>query len=94
MGDKAKNFTNVYVKNFGEELDDDKLKELFEPFGKIISAKVGLLLFFFNFIKSSSRFPLVFQTKYTCVVEREQITIYEYIYIVKPFLYKTKSQKR
>lgn len=40
MGDKLKRFNNVYVKNFGEELDDDKLRDLFAPYGKIISAKV------------------------------------------------------
>ncbi|OQR74938.1 polyadenylate-binding protein 1-like [Tropilaelaps mercedesae] len=40
MGDKARLFTNVYVKNFGEELDDDKLKEMFEAYGKITSARV------------------------------------------------------
>lgn len=40
LGDKAKKFTNVYVKNLAETVDDKKLKELFEPFGKIISAKM------------------------------------------------------
>ena len=40
MGDRAKNFTNVYLKNFGEEIDDDKLREMMELYGKIISAKV------------------------------------------------------
>lgn len=40
MGDKARLFTNVYVKNFGEELDDEKLKEMFEAYGKITSARV------------------------------------------------------
>jgi len=40
LGEKAKLFTNVYVKNFGEDFDDDKLKDLFEPFGKITSFKV------------------------------------------------------
>ena len=40
MGDKMKKFNNVYIKNFGDEIDDDKLKEMFEYFGKIISAKV------------------------------------------------------
>lgn len=40
MGDKMKKFNNVYIKNFGDEVDDDKLKEMFEYFGKIISAKV------------------------------------------------------
>jgi len=40
MGDRAKKFTNVYVKNFAEALDDDKLRDLFSPYGKIISCKV------------------------------------------------------
>lgn len=26
MGDAARKFTNVFVKNFGEEIDDEKLK--------------------------------------------------------------------
>ena len=46
MGDKARNFTNVYIKNFGDELNDDKLRELFEPFGKIISARVSNISFY------------------------------------------------
>ena len=33
-------FTNVYVKNFGEDYTDDQLVELFSKFGKIMSAKV------------------------------------------------------
>ena len=41
MGDRAKKFTNVYVKNFAEALDDDKLKELFDAYGKIVSCKVS-----------------------------------------------------
>lgn len=40
LGDKAKKFTNVYVKNLSETVDDKRLKELFEKYGKIISAKV------------------------------------------------------
>lgn len=40
LGDKAKKFTNVYVKNLNETMDDKKLREMFEVFGKIISAKV------------------------------------------------------
>merc|ERR1719308_245426 len=40
LGEKAKKFTNVYIKNFGDELSDDKLKELFSKFGKITSYKV------------------------------------------------------
>lgn len=27
-------FTNVYIKNFGEDYSDDKLKEVFSAFGK------------------------------------------------------------
>ncbi|XP_047570760.1 polyadenylate-binding protein 4-like isoform X2 [Lutra lutra] len=37
---KAKEFTNVYIKNFGEEVDDESLKELFSQFGKTLSVKV------------------------------------------------------
>eukprot|EP00105_Crassostrea_gigas_P001028 XP_011413033.1 PREDICTED: polyadenylate-binding protein 4-like [Crassostrea gigas] len=33
-------FNNVYVKNLSEETDDEKLREIFELYGKIISAKV------------------------------------------------------
>ena len=40
MGDCAKNFTNVYLKNFCEDIDDEKLREMMEVYGKIISAKV------------------------------------------------------
>jgi len=40
MGDKLKRYNNVYVKNFGDEFDDEKLRTLFGNYGKIISAKV------------------------------------------------------
>jgi polyadenylate-binding protein len=40
LGDKAKKFTNVYIKNFGDNLDDGKLQEFFADYGKIVSAKV------------------------------------------------------
>jgi len=40
LGEKAKKFTNVFVKNFGEELGDEKLKEMFTKFGKITSYKI------------------------------------------------------
>ena len=42
LGDRMKRFNNVYVKNFTEEMSDEKLNELFDPYGKIISAKVKL----------------------------------------------------
>ena len=37
MQKKMKRFTNVYVKNFGENLPAEKLKEVFSKFGKITS---------------------------------------------------------
>ncbi|XP_066601179.1 polyadenylate-binding protein 1-A [Prorops nasuta] len=40
LGEKAKLFTNVYVKNFGEDMTDEKLKEMFEKYGAITSHKV------------------------------------------------------
>lgn len=40
LGEKARRFMNVYIKNFGEDLDDEKLRNLFEKYGKITSAKV------------------------------------------------------
>lgn len=35
LGAKAKEFTNVYIKNFGDDMDDERLKELFEKHGKM-----------------------------------------------------------
>lgn len=40
LGDKMRKFNNVYVKNFSEEINDETLRDMFEPYGKIISAKV------------------------------------------------------
>ncbi|KAK1797605.1 hypothetical protein P4O66_000794 [Electrophorus voltai] len=40
MGARAKKFTNVYIKNFGEDMDDDKLKEIFSKFGPTLSRRV------------------------------------------------------
>jgi polyadenylate-binding protein len=40
LGEKAKLFTNVYVKNLPEDFNDSKLYELFEPYGHITSHKV------------------------------------------------------
>ncbi|XP_064420266.1 embryonic polyadenylate-binding protein-like [Latimeria chalumnae] len=39
-GSKAMKFTNVYVKNFGELMDDESLREIFSKFGKTLSVKV------------------------------------------------------
>jgi polyadenylate-binding protein len=40
LGEMAKKFTNVYIKNFPESFDEAKLRELFESYGKITSYKV------------------------------------------------------
>lgn len=40
LGEKAKLFTNVYVKNLPEDFTEDKLYELFEPYGQITSHRV------------------------------------------------------
>jgi len=40
LGEKAKKFTNVYIKNFGDDLTEEKLKEMFSKYGKITSHKV------------------------------------------------------
>uniref|UniRef100_A0A2K6A4P1 Polyadenylate-binding protein n=1 Tax=Mandrillus leucophaeus TaxID=9568 RepID=A0A2K6A4P1_MANLE len=40
LGARAKEFTNVYIKNFGEDIDDERLKDLFGKFGPALSVKV------------------------------------------------------
>ncbi|XP_068736959.1 polyadenylate-binding protein 1A-like [Montipora capricornis] len=40
LGNLPKKFTNVYVKNFGEDMDDERFKELADKFGKVLSLKV------------------------------------------------------
>uniref|UniRef100_A0AC11C637 Uncharacterized protein n=2 Tax=Ovis aries TaxID=9940 RepID=A0AC11C637_SHEEP len=40
LGARAKEFTNVYIKNFGEDMDDERLKNLFGKFGPALSVKV------------------------------------------------------
>jgi len=40
LGEKAKRFTNVYIKNFPDGMNEEKLKDMFEAFGKITSIKV------------------------------------------------------
>ncbi|KAK1784283.1 hypothetical protein P4O66_019972, partial [Electrophorus voltai] len=40
MGAKAKEFTNVYIKNIGEDMNDNKLNEIFSKFGPTLSRRV------------------------------------------------------
>ena len=42
LGEKAKRFTNVYVKNFNEAMTEEDLSKMFEKFGKITSLKVNI----------------------------------------------------
>ncbi|KAH0619108.1 hypothetical protein JD844_018782 [Phrynosoma platyrhinos] len=39
-GAKAMEFTNVYIKNFGDDMSDERLQEIFSKFGKTLSVKV------------------------------------------------------
>uniref|UniRef100_A0A3Q3X883 Polyadenylate-binding protein n=1 Tax=Mola mola TaxID=94237 RepID=A0A3Q3X883_MOLML len=40
FGTKAMKFTNIYIKNFGEDYTDGKLKEVFSAFGRTLSVQV------------------------------------------------------
>merc|ERR1711863_206514 len=40
LGEKARRFTNVYIKNINEEYDEGRLTEMFEKYGKISSVKI------------------------------------------------------
>jgi polyadenylate-binding protein len=40
LGEKAKRFTNVFIKNFGEDLSEQDLTDMFSKYGKISSIKV------------------------------------------------------
>jgi len=40
LGEKAKKFTNVFIKNLSEDVEEATLLELFEKYGKITSLKV------------------------------------------------------
>lgn len=40
LGEKAKRFTNCYIKNLHEDVTEQEMQELFTPFGKINSLKV------------------------------------------------------
>ncbi|XP_059128837.1 polyadenylate-binding protein 1-like [Peromyscus eremicus] len=40
LGARAREFTNVYIKNLGEDMDDERLQGLFGKFGPALSVKV------------------------------------------------------
>ncbi|XP_030755845.1 polyadenylate-binding protein 4-like isoform X2 [Sitophilus oryzae] len=41
IGEKAKQFTNIYVKNFGPHMSDEKFFEIFSKFGTVTSCMVA-----------------------------------------------------
>ena len=45
VGEKVQKFTNVFVKNFGEDVSEKKLEEVFSKFGVITSYKLVSWLF-------------------------------------------------
>ena len=61
LGEKAKMFTNVFIKNLSEDVEEGALLEMFEAFGKITSLKVmkgtyiGLI---FYFCKNCNRYQV------------------------------------
>merc|ERR1712012_1345213 len=40
LGEKAKKFTNIFIKNLSEDVDEVELTAMFEKYGKITSLKV------------------------------------------------------
>lgn len=40
VGNQCKKLVDVYIKNLGEDMDDERLKELAEKFGNVLSLKV------------------------------------------------------
>ena len=40
LGEKAKKFTNVYIKNFPESVTEEKLRDMFEAYGSITSYRI------------------------------------------------------
>jgi len=47
LGQKAKLYTNVYIKNLDDFVTDKELFEMFEKYGTITSYKVHFSLFYF-----------------------------------------------
>uniref|UniRef100_H2S8X2 Polyadenylate-binding protein n=1 Tax=Takifugu rubripes TaxID=31033 RepID=H2S8X2_TAKRU len=40
LGARAREFTNVYIKNFGDDMDEEKLRDVFNKYGNAMSIRV------------------------------------------------------
>jgi len=58
LGPKAKLYTNVYIKNIDENVNDKELFEMFEKYGSITSCKV--IITHFNLLVEYSYFFICF----------------------------------
>jgi len=61
LGQKAKLYTNVYIKNIDENVNDKELFEMFEKYGSITSFKVLLYITFILYIIAYS-YLLIYNT--------------------------------
>ena len=60
LGEKARKFTNVYVKNINDEYDEAKLNEMFQKYGKISSVKVKTTVHVISWFLVRNRVLVIF----------------------------------
>ena len=60
LGEKARRFTNVYIKNINEEYDEGRLTEMFEKYGKISSVKVKTTVHVISWVLVKDRVLVIF----------------------------------
>ena len=71
LGEKAKRFTNVYVKNFNEAMTEEDLSKMFEKFGKITSLKVNIVYYTYGDITNLTSLPNNTNEAYLSVLANE-----------------------
>ena len=73
----SQRFTNIYVKNFGDDFTETQLKELFLPYGNIISQRVmidddgrarGFGFVSFDSHESAAKVGIVFPTEHVPII--------------------------
>ena len=60
LGEKARKFTNVYVRNINDEYDEAKLNEMFQKYGKISSVKVKTTVHVISWFLVRNRVLVIF----------------------------------